>query len=441
MRFIKLFLISSITFLSVNLHAQTADQDANAFVGAALINDQTQVTAVYNFVKDIKDAGLWTKMKVIYPFVGGNDQSHSYNLKNPLTYRITWGGSVIHNATGITGNGTNAYGDSHFTLNNLYYRDPNNPNMDDMSWGWTIYNRSNNAHTTGMDFGNVDYDAGGIYARISQNFEANVGSNCTPLNASLLPASGSDASGLFVGINKYSDQLTEDKKIYRNGQQIASGSNSEFQWNTNYAYSITILAMNDNDWVGGIGNFSPNNLSLVAFHKALTAIERTAWEAAVNKFECALLRSVSGSCASVPPPSNPGPSQWTVAGNNIYNSNPGSVGIGTGPAHMGDPLYKLFVAKGIRTEKLKVDVPFESWPDYVFDKDYKLLRLVELEKYIKLNQHLPGIPSAKELEKDGLDVGKNQAMLLRKIEELSLIAIKQNKEIEKLKKQIKGYKK
>lgn len=123
---------------------------------------------------------------------------------------------------------------------------------------------------------------------------------------------------------------------------------------------------------------------------------------------------------------------WTKSGNNIYNSNSGSVGIGT--TTMGT--FKLAVEGTIGARKIIV-TQTSPWPDYVFDKNYKLPSLEEIEKFIKLNNHLLGIPSAKEVEKNGVDVGINQALLLKKIEELTLIAIEQDKEVRKLKKQIK----
>jgi hypothetical protein len=77
-----------------------------------------------------------------------------------------------------------------------------------------------------------------------------------------------------------------------------------------------------------------------------------------------------------------------------------------------------------------------SWADYVFEKEYQLLSLKEVEAYIQINKHLPGVPSAKEVETNGLDVGNNQAILLKKIEELTLYLIEQNKKGETLQKRI-----
>jgi hypothetical protein len=68
----------------------------------------------------------------------------------------------------------------------------------------------------------------------------------------------------------------------------------------------------------------------------------------------------------------------------------------------------------------------------VFDENYRLNSLESVETYIKQNKHLPDVPSAKEVEEKGISVGDNQALLLRKIEELTLYILAQQKRIEKL---------
>lgn len=75
-----------------------------------------------------------------------------------------------------------------------------------------------------------------------------------------------------------------------------------------------------------------------------------------------------------------------------------------------------------------------NWPDYVFGDDYELPTLTYIESFIKKNKHLPGVPTAEQIEKEGIDLGDTQAILLKKIEELTLYIIEQNKRIEKLEK-------
>lgn len=97
--------------------------------------------------------------------------------------------------------------------------------------------------------------------------------------------------------------------------------------------------------------------------------------------------------------------------------------------------YKLAVAgKAIATEMKMQQVA--SWPDYVFKPAYKLMPLQEVEQFIKTKGHLPEIAPAKQVAREGLELGVNQAALLRKIEELTLYIIDQNKELKKQNKKI-----
>lgn len=73
------------------------------------------------------------------------------------------------------------------------------------------------------------------------------------------------------------------------------------------------------------------------------------------------------------------------------------------------------------------------WADYVFEKDYKLMPLNELEAFYKTNKHLPEIPSAKEVEKEMIDVAKMESLLLKKIEELTIYIVELEKEVKSIK--------
>jgi hypothetical protein len=108
-----------------------------------------------------------------------------------------------------------------------------------------------------------------------------------------------------------------------------------------------------------------------------------------------------------------------------------NVGIGTtntGP-------YKLAVEGTIGARKVKV-TQVNPWADYVFNDDYPLMSLKELDNYIHQHKHLPDVPTAAEVEKNGLDLGENQTVLLKKLEELTLYIIDQNKKLERLEKEI-----
>ncbi len=112
----------------------------------------------------------------------------------------------------------------------------------------------------------------------------------------------------------------------------------------------------------------------------------------------------------------------------IYGN--GNVSIG----EYGDFGYKLMVNGNAIFNKVVVKT--YPWADYVFHKDYHLLPLDSVAKYIASNNHLPDMPSADSVAKAGIDIGANQALLLKKIEELTLYVIEQKKEIDELKRQV-----
>lgn len=93
------------------------DRDALAFCEAAQIYDRNQQKAIVDLVRSLKTAGLWTKMKAIYPFIGGTATSHKWNLKDPrdvdAAFRLTFSGGWTHSSTGAKPNGTNGYADTY----------------------------------------------------------------------------------------------------------------------------------------------------------------------------------------------------------------------------------------------------------------------------------------------------------------------------------------
>jgi len=104
--------------------------------------------------------------------------------------------------------------------------------------------------------------------------------------------------------------------------------------------------------------------------------------------------------------------------------------IGTSSFTDNGDLYKLTVNGKVRAHAVKV---YTDWADFVFEKDYELPTLEEVETYINTNGHLKDIPSAKEVEENGIEIGEMNKLLLQKIEELTLYTIELKKEIDALK--------
>src|SRR5690554_836928 len=88
--------------------------------------------------------------------------------------------------------------------------------------------------------------------------------------------------------------------------------------------------------------------------------------------------------------------------------------------------YRLFVKGGILTEQIRV-VLANEWADYVFEENYNLLKLEEVEEFIKKYKHLPNVPSATEVSESGIELGEMTKIQQEKIEELTLYIIEQNK--------------
>ena len=136
----------------------TYDTDAQAFITAASITNGTQQSAVNQLVLNLKSANIWTKMKAIYPIVGGSASTHKWNLKNPLdtdaAFRLNFATGWTHSSTGMTP--SNAFANTFFI--------PLNQFVDSSSCHISYYSRTDS--NTGVDMGCQTGSAGTyIYLR------------------------------------------------------------------------------------------------------------------------------------------------------------------------------------------------------------------------------------------------------------------------------------
>jgi hypothetical protein len=123
--------------------------------------------------------------------------------------------------------------------------------------------------------------------------------------------------------------------------------------------------------------------------------------------------------------------------NTFLATDGGKVYIGTSEESASNSIYKLFVDGGVMTRDVFV-TDLHPFPDYVFGPKYNLPELGELREFIKTNGHLPEVPSAEEVEaNNGFALGEMNILLLKKIEELTLYILKQDEDIQALKKEIK----
>jgi hypothetical protein len=101
------------SILNVQAVAPALDPDAQAFLTATGITDATITSAINTYVLDLKGFGIWTKMKAIYPIVGGTAATHKFNLKDPrdldAAFRLSFFGGITHSVNGMQGNAINGY--------------------------------------------------------------------------------------------------------------------------------------------------------------------------------------------------------------------------------------------------------------------------------------------------------------------------------------------
>ncbi len=176
----------------------------------------------------------------------------------------------------------------------------------------------------------------------------------------------------------------------------------------------------------GIGNYNPNSpLHVSSEYDAILTLQSTddTWLYTNWQDKTGTRRTYMGLSDNL--------SQFRIYlenGTNSFTINGGNVGIGT----YNPGSWKLAVNGKIRAKEIKVET---SWSDFVFYDDYELPTLQEVENHIKEKGHLKDIPSAKEVEENGIFLGEMDSKLLQKIEELTLYTIQQEKEILKLKEQ------
>jgi hypothetical protein len=253
------------------------DPAALDFFDRAGITNVMQKDAINALVLGLRAEGIWDKFFALYPFVGGNAAAHSENLISS-SFPITWNGTVTHNSNGITGNGTNGYGNCIGLDGSII------PAL----CGFTVYNRTTNAQSSGVTMrfcGIQNAAATGLwcldYTDIG-GFESNRG--CIGAVASFV---GDSSLVEKIGTISASRISATDFKSYNNGvQYLTSAVNSV---TVVPVLNMFILATNNN---GSVENFSSDNLALASVHEGFTTAESVSLNTLVQAYETALGRNV-----------------------------------------------------------------------------------------------------------------------------------------------------
>jgi len=257
---------------------QSYDSDAQSFLIAAGITDITQQTATNDLVTDLKGYNIWTKMKAIYPVIGGTATSHKFNLKDPrdldAAFRITFIGGWTHSSMGIVPNGSNTIADTNLIpTSSLTSGDTH----------FAIYNRTNATPAIAMGM----FTAFGLPDNrwILQDFSTTMYSDHYQYAGNRLTVGISDYRGLWV-----SSRVSNTHTIYRNGSVSNSQSTTPAGFSA-LTETVYIQTMNP---IGNINlpQYASGVVPFASIGTGLTNTDVSNLYTAVQKFQTTLGRQV-----------------------------------------------------------------------------------------------------------------------------------------------------
>jgi hypothetical protein len=248
------------------------DTDAQAFITAAAITDPVQINAINTLVEGMKTDGIWTKMKAIYPFVGGTASTHKWNLKDPrdsdAAFRLVFNGGWTHSSTGATPNGTNGYANT--------YLSPSS-SLSTTSGHFSFYSRTNN--NTGV------YDMGSSLGATEQNLITRYLDDkfytCYGATAQVKSIANTSSLGLFVTNRNSSTNTTG----YKNGAKVIDGAQTS-------ALSTASLYISALNLTGIAGSYSNRQTAFATIGDGLTDTDAANLYTRVQAFQTALSRQV-----------------------------------------------------------------------------------------------------------------------------------------------------
>ena len=260
-----------------------SDADAQAFLNAAYITNTTQATAVNTLVTSLKEYGIWTKIKALYPMVGGTATTHKFNLKNPLdtnaAFRLTFTGGWTHSSTGALPNGTNGYADTFFSPS-MYTA------LTDASAG--VYTRTNISSNTQVDMGqgNATFATDGVI--IYSRFGSNVYYSCCNGNT-FNTGANSDSRGFFTTTRTGTSQSFRKRGTSNIDSTVPNVT-------TTAGYTGTIFIGASNELAMGSGKFpslySAREIAFAFIADYLSQSEIDNYYTAVQAFQTSLSRNV-----------------------------------------------------------------------------------------------------------------------------------------------------
>lgn len=252
------------------------DANAAAFLTAAAITDTTIVNATNQLVVSLKGYNIYTKFYALHLYVGGTSSTHKWNVINPLdtnaAYRVVWVGGVTHDSNGVTGNGTNGYGETYVQPSTNLIQ--NNTHI-------AFYNRTNlqNANAPmGIQDGALNASL-----RIVPRNASNQSIYSVNDNTGSVVSSVTDSRGFYVA----SRTASNARKLYKNGAVIQTATTASVARST-----ATIPVLGQKGATNTMGAYLAVNFALSSTGEAFNDTEAANYYTAVQAFQTALGRQV-----------------------------------------------------------------------------------------------------------------------------------------------------
>ena len=250
------------------------DPDAQAFITAAAITDPTQQAAINTLVVVLKGYNVWTKMKALYPFVGGTASTHKWNLKNPLNtdaaFRILWSGGVTHSSNGVQFGGVNGWGNTYLNPTSAYAVD-NNVHL-------SFYSRTN-VNTTQVEIGSA-VAASGSYLMLEIR---TTGTTYFIMNrtTAFATALDTDSRAFYIG-----NRIGTSEKGFKNNSNVVSLTNTALTRPNFNVYLGALNAANTPLF------YTSKESAFASIGEGLTDTEAANFYTAVQAFQVALSRNI-----------------------------------------------------------------------------------------------------------------------------------------------------
>ena len=253
------------------------DADAQAFFTATGITDSTQKSAVNQLVLDLKSYNIWTKMKAIYPIVGGTSTTHKYNLKDPrdlnAAFRLSFSTGWTHSSTGATPNGSSAYADTFLVTN---------PTLTNNNTHISIYSRTD-VNGTYFDIGSGQ--ATGQYFDLALRLGGSIYADQYNNSTGRITTTNSASTGHYISTRTASNVF----KLFKNNAQLGTTQTGASTGYTSITSTIYLAALHEG---ANTLYYSPRQYAFASIGDGLSDTEAANFYTAVQAMQTTLSRNV-----------------------------------------------------------------------------------------------------------------------------------------------------